>query len=139
MRFSINDKDICSENIDGEVIIINLTTGCYYSLVGSAAAVWRLVLAGWSAEEIAAQFMQAAPEFAKIKAEIAAFLDYLLTEKILLTRSDSVREEVTGLDRATSFSTPVAEKFTDMQELLLVDPIHEVAEAGWPLRKTEGS
>jgi hypothetical protein len=139
MRFSINDKDICSEEIDGEVIIINLTTGCYYSLVGSAAALWPLALAGWSAAEIAAQFMPTDSESASIEAEIAAFLDYLCTEDILLARSDAVRGEVAGLDQATSFSTPVAEKFTDMQELLLVDPIHEVTEAGWPLRETKDS
>jgi len=137
MRFSINDQDICSEEIDGEVIIINLTTGCYYSLRGSAAALWPLALAGWSAAEIATQFMSAASEPASIEAEITAFIDHLCVENILLKRSDAVRQEVTGLVPAINFSTPFVEKFTDMQELLLVDPIHEVAEAGWPLRETK--
>jgi hypothetical protein len=137
MRFSLNDKDICSEEIEGEVIIINLTTGCYYSLVGSAAALWPLALAGWSATEIAAQFMPAGSEPTSIEAEITAFIDHLRAENILLTRSDAVRQEVTGLAPATTFTTPFIEKFTDMQELLLVDPIHEVAEAGWPLRETK--
>ena len=27
------------------------------------------------------------------------------------------------------------EKYDDMQELLLLDPIHEVDEAGWPVKK----
>ena len=30
------------------------------------------------------------------------------------------------------YSTPVLEKFTDMADLLLLDPIHEVDESGWP-------
>jgi hypothetical protein len=30
------------------------------------------------------------------------------------------------------------QKFTDMQELLLLDPIHEVDERGWPHRKLNG-
>jgi hypothetical protein len=32
------------------------------------------------------------------------------------------------------FGQPVLEKFTDMADLLLLDPIHEVGEAGWPQR-----
>ncbi len=30
------------------------------------------------------------------------------------------------------FTNPVLEKFTDMADLLLLDPIHEVDESGWP-------
>jgi hypothetical protein len=31
-----------------------------------------------------------------------------------------------------SWAEPVLDKYTDMQELLLLDPIHEVDDAGWP-------
>ncbi|MBX3014591.1 MAG: hypothetical protein KF832_23935 [Caldilineaceae bacterium] len=34
-----------------------------------------------------------------------------------------------------TFETPVLNEFTDMQERLLLDPIHEVDHAGWPHRK----
>ena|SRR6476660_8869681 len=40
------------------------------------------------------------------------------------------------LGTAAAFVTPELHKYTDMQELLLVDPIHEVAEEGWPFRNT---
>jgi hypothetical protein len=30
------------------------------------------------------------------------------------------------------FVAPVLDKYTDMQELLLLDPIHEVDASGWP-------
>jgi hypothetical protein len=33
---------------------------------------------------------------------------------------------------------PVLERYTDMQELLFLDPIHDVDESGWPHRKVEG-
>jgi hypothetical protein len=32
----------------------------------------------------------------------------------------------------------VLERYTDMQELLLLDPIHDVDQTGWPRRKGEG-
>ena len=31
-----------------------------------------------------------------------------------------------------SFNAPALQKYSDMQELLLLDPIHDVDEAGWP-------
>jgi hypothetical protein len=31
-----------------------------------------------------------------------------------------------------SYLQPSFEKYSDMQEMLLLDPIHEVSEAGWP-------
>jgi hypothetical protein len=31
-----------------------------------------------------------------------------------------------------SFNLPLLHKYSDMQELLLLDPIHDVDDAGWP-------
>jgi hypothetical protein len=134
MRHALNRADICSEEIDGEVIVINLTTGCYYSLGGSAAATWSMAVAGWNADEIAAHFSsdQLSPE--EIEAEVVRFLGYLCAENVLHAAHDLPREEVPGLAAAQAFAVPQIEKFTDMQELMLLDPIHEVSEAGWPLR-----
>ena len=40
-----------------------------------------------------------------------------------------------------AYEHPVLQKYTDMEDLLLLDPIHDVDEAGWPARKqpVEGS
>jgi hypothetical protein len=37
-------------------------------------------------------------------------------------------------ERAT-FIAPVLAVYTDMQDLLLLDPIHDVDEIGWPTRR----
>ena len=34
-----------------------------------------------------------------------------------------------------AYRTPVLSIYTDMQDLLLLDPIHDVDQAGWPTRK----
>jgi hypothetical protein len=39
-----------------------------------------------------------------------------------------------GLSAGLAYVPPVMNKHSDMQELLLLDPIHEVDEAGWPSR-----
>jgi hypothetical protein len=36
------------------------------------------------------------------------------------------------LPEPSGFEPPVLEKFTDMQDLILLDPVHEVDERGWP-------
>jgi hypothetical protein len=38
-------------------------------------------------------------------------------------------------DLIVEFVMPLIEKFADMQELLLLDPIHEVKDAGFPYQK----
>ena len=38
----------------------------------------------------------------------------------------------------TAFTNDIA-VFSDMQELFLVDPIHDVDDAGWPSRPPEGN
>ena len=42
----INAPDVVHEVIDGEAIMINMTTGSYYSLDGVGAAVWEIPPAG---------------------------------------------------------------------------------------------
>jgi hypothetical protein len=37
MRYQISDRDLVSEVLDGEVIIIHLRSGTYYSLLASGA------------------------------------------------------------------------------------------------------
>jgi len=37
-----------------------------------------------------------------------------------------------------AFEPPVLTTFSDMQELLWLDPIHEVDDAGWPIARTDG-
>jgi hypothetical protein len=36
-----------------------------------------------------------------------------------------------------AFSAPVLQKYDDMQDLIMLDPIHEVDDSGWPARKPD--
>jgi hypothetical protein len=40
--------------------------------------------------------------------------------------------------RGAAFQPPTLRKYTDMQDLLLIDPIHEVDDLGWPGVKAKG-
>jgi len=137
MRYRLNDRDLVSEVLDGEVIVVNLQSGTYYSTLASGADIWNALLSGCSVEEVADWLARGAEEKrAHIAAEVARFVSELVAENLILsTDSDSIRRP-DDLGTAPAFVTPELHKYTDMQELLLVDPIHEVTEEGWPIRDT---
>ena len=136
MHYQINDRDLVSEVLDGEVIIIHLQSGTYYSLLASGADIWNALLNGRSVEEIADWLTRGAEEErVRIAAEVGQFVSELMAENLILS-TDSPSKRPDDLGTAAAFATPELHKYTDMQELLLVDPIHEVTEEGWPLRNT---
>ena len=49
----VNAPRMVHETVDDEVIVIDLATGAYYSLAGSAAHIWALIAAGVAGTELA--------------------------------------------------------------------------------------
>ena len=69
--------------------------------------------------------------------EIATAVDALIAElmEAELIAADSSIESAgppPEVVQKTPFPAPEVERFTDMQDLLLLDPIHEVDDTGWP-------
>jgi hypothetical protein len=80
------------------------------------------------------------------RAALIRLLQDLAQEDIITLDAASVAESgsFSNLDSNPSnggrvpFPAPVLNKFTDMQMLLLIDPIHDVSQKGWPqLKPTE--
>ena len=136
-RFALNAPKVIQEAIDGEAIIADLGRGFYYSLDPIGSKVWEALVNGCSPDEIttalAAQFPS---ERESIEQGIADLLDRLLREELLVQRENAAAvyragELLAGIS-TTAFVAPVLSKYTDMEQLLLLDPIHEVDETGWP-------
>ncbi len=53
MMYSIEEKKIVWKRARDEVVILNLTTGFYYTLNSSGAVVWDGILNDWTVERIA--------------------------------------------------------------------------------------
>lgn len=137
MHYQLNDKDLVSEVLDGEVIIIHLQSGTYYSTLASGADIWNALTSGRSVEEIADWLARGAEDKrGHIVAAVAQFVSELVAENLVLSADGESIRRPDDLGTAAAFVTPELHKYTDMQELLLVDPIHEVTEEGWPLRDT---
>jgi len=143
--FKIKKSDVVYETVDGETVIVNLENGVYYSLGASGVDIWNLIESGMNFEELTAEIIQrydGDPE--DIHKAIRKLLVELQKEGLLqvsATRRSEGQEPhipITARKEKLKFEDPVFEKYSDMQELLLLDPIHEVEEEGWPHKKEEG-
>jgi hypothetical protein len=136
MRFQLNGRQVVSEVLDGEVIAIHLQSGTYYSMIGSSASVWNAMQDGWSKAEIIDRLTRDTGfERRCIDEDISHFVAALLAEELILP-GDGEGSRSADLLPSGAYAKPELHKYTDMQELLLVDPIHEVTEEGWPSRAT---
>jgi hypothetical protein len=139
--YRVNSQDIMHETIDGEVVIVNLETGAYYAIDGSGEYIWdRLSTDGASQQqlidELALRFDAPAEE---LRAAVGGFIGQLLDEVLIMPAQDAVTSSA-NVHPATSrsgFVAPHLHKYTDMEALLLADPIHEVAADGWPSVNTQ--
>lgn len=140
---------VTHERLDDEVIAINLETGAYYALDGTAADCWTFVAAGGGVDEIVDGLTtryEVAADTAR--ADAAAFLTALVTEGLGVeaeSASDGAStdgavappEFATGSDAKRPYAAPVVARYDDLDDLLLLDPIHEVDDAGWPIARAE--
>lgn len=133
MRFRVNSPFVISETIQGETIIIHLNTGTYYSLQGSGAEVWESIAGAATAAEIAADVAARYPVAAdEAEATVSALIADLAAEELIVPSDATERGTAAPVPAGTEFVAPTLSKFTDMQDLVLLDPVHEVSETGWP-------
>ncbi len=138
ISYRVNEPHVISELIDGEVIILNFESGTYYSLNISGMFIWQQIQAGSNQEQIFSLLKELyAEEHAAVRADLAA-LCQTLEEESLIVRVDSKKVAQNGQfsHPSTPYEKPHLEKFTDLQSLLLLDPIHDVDEMGWPHQST---
>ena len=139
-RFRVNTPTVTHETIDGEAVIINLDSGNYYSLVDAGSFIWGLVENGATVNEVQNQVLHT---YDGAPADIDRGVQELMTQ----LQQENLIVPVNGVAEASdltatmpssnghekpSFTPPLLHKYSDMQELLLLDPIHDVDDAGWP-------
>jgi len=122
----VASANIHAKVFDDEVVVLDMATGTYFSLRGAAAQVWQLVEAGATPATIRNAFVDGDG------AAVDRVLGDLAESKLLVADPSATTDAPGAGAGSLAFVTPSVEKFTDMQELLLLDPIHDVDEAGWP-------
>ena len=141
--FEVNEPMVISETIDGETVIINLIKGSYYSLKDSGAAIWSGILRSAPMADIA-QMIHSMFDVgeADVEIEIGGLIDRLVEEDLVRPVAEAVPTSSPAVPRvgfaSVPFSPPTLQKFTDMEAMLLLDPVHDVDDEGWPHLPGEG-
>ena len=139
MGYELNSSMVISDTIDGEVLAIRSDNGAYYSMRGPAATAWTVLISGSDVDDAAlAASQHHGADQSVVRADLATFTDLLLAERLIIDNAGiSSEAQIPNESKGQPWDTPRFEKYTDMQDLLLFDPIHEVQAAGWPAVATD--
>lgn len=143
MYYRINSPNVVREYFDGEVVVVNLETGTYFSVENVGAVVWAMLEEGHNLDEVVSKVSSS---FGKpdqeVRSIIEKFILKLLDQGLIIASIDKpavIPEEVGLISKVrfdpARFTEPEIKKYTDMQDLLLLDPIHDVDSSGWPVAK----
>jgi len=141
-RLRIPAKGVAADILDDEVVIVNLTTGHYFSTDGAGCEVWKLLAAGVPVGDVAGTLRT---RYSDGVDDIDGYVDHIVGKVLemgLMVVDDGSDPATTATPDATDVLGPVAEGrtfvpstflgFDDMESLLLLDPVHEVDDKGWP-------
>ena len=145
-RFIVNSPTVIHDTIDGASVVINLGSGRYYSLQETATTIWQHVNAGASVNEVVNQLTRMYDSGdLDLRPVVGGFMEQLLQEGLIrpagvdgmaAVAADADAEPV---EPRQPFALPKLDIYDDLEDLLLLDPIHEVDESGWPVAKPPDS
>lgn len=139
MRYCLSPSpNVSARSFGDEIVAANFLSGIYYSLLGSSVQIWEGLMAGLPLDRVVAAvapLSDAAPEDFAHAAR--AFVEALVAEKLIIPAED---EGEAGTAPAWEpvppaegrYAAPALERFDDMEDLLTLDPVHDVEDMGWP-------
>ena len=124
------------EEEDHEVVVVNLLEGTYYYLTGTAAFTWVSLHSGLTVGEVAQAIEIHTAESDAVSKDIEGFVLRLIELGLVTPLTEVPEQSVPTPDvrdyLKTDYQIPVIETYSDLQDILLLDPVHDVDESGWP-------
>ena len=138
--YIFNEEKVFADFADDQYIVLNHVNGEYYSFDKASSIVLKALTEGCSAENLAQAFCKRyGGEGSKASESINSFVERLTKLGIILpdgNKGGNAEQYVAAID-SEKMPELSCEVFTDVADLLTVDPIHEVdEEAGWPHKKS---
>jgi len=135
--FECNDPNVIFERFDDETILVNLDSGRYYSLDPVGVVVWELIHRPLTVSDLLDKLnVHCAAEAAQIETTIRELIALLETEELIRPRRETPPADIDdekAMPEGRTFVPPILAKYEDMAEMLLLDPVHDVDDAGgWP-------
>ena len=133
----VKDESVSMERLDGETILINFDTGQYFSFQTASADVLWLVQAGVDPAHWPAVLQAAFSGLVwddTVDAQVPGFLDGLAEVGVIEPAPGPGGPVVELPDdyARDQWSAPSVYANDDLADLLVIDPIHDASEDGWP-------
>jgi hypothetical protein len=127
-RFEIKSPEVVYDEIDGEYVIVDLASGKYFRIQGESGKLFALIISG--------QALQTKKD--SLSSRTAELVDSAVRKLVdnSIIREATDQNSAGSSDENASFdlSEFVIEEFTDLQDIIGLDPIHEVdLNQGWPI------
>jgi hypothetical protein len=139
IRYWARRADLVSETLDDETMVIDWVSGVFYRIGGVGSAVWSRLGEGATVEELADELLGRYD--AEAAAAVPEFVERLQAEGLATTTPPEPEADeapaVPAVEWPATFAPLAFDRYDDMTDLLLVDPIHDVDVAGWPARRDE--
>ena len=126
-----------AEDFDGEMVILNLDDGRYFSLRGAGSSVWKASsTAGAAPQSIVDMRRSHRPALVDSTLQFVQFLSDLQLIRAVGNQATASGMQAVDWSSVGDGDQPAIEVFEDLAEMIMADPIHDVdAETGWPIRK----
>lgn len=129
---------ILAESVDEELLVVNLVSGAYYASFGPGDAAFFLLAAGHTADETAVRIAEHySVGLDEVRAQLQPFVEAIVADNLLDPREAGLAAEPFAFTHTKPWSPIELARYTDMEELLAADPVHDVDAAGWPAFKRE--
>ena len=138
--FIFNEKKVFADFADGQYIVLNHVNGEYYSFDKISSIVLKALTEGCGTEDLVQAFCSRyGGEACNVSEHVNRFVERLTALGIIIPGGNTegnAEQYVAAID-SEKIPELSCEVFTDVADLLTVDPIHEVdEEAGWPHKKS---
>jgi hypothetical protein len=98
--FKVNTPNVLQETIDGEVVIVNLDSGNYYSMAQVGADIWSFIESGDAVAEVVNAIRQRYDgDHVDVEDAVNQFVDQLQQEALIVPDGAKEMEGIRGLDR----------------------------------------
>lgn len=138
-RYKVAGAHIAHQNIEGEIIIVDLKLGAYYSIGGGGSAIWNYLIKGFTLDQtIDALSLAYSTDKLEISQNAQELLRTLVQDGLIVEAdNEDYSPEPSQPEFVQTQESPMAavvfEKFSDLADALMYDPIHDFDQTtGWP-------
>lgn len=125
-RFVPNTAEVAAKVLDGEAILINLSTGTYFSIDKAGCKIWEMIEKGYNQREIteAVVTLYDVP-LEKAKTDVESLISELIKENLIMVTDDSrsvAKYQMPSSGQKLPYDQPKLNIYRDMADLLALDP-----------------